>query len=162
MLKICTITAALLFSTSSVFAGNLGVSLDELLENIETSAKIEGGSLEIKKINCGENPMPGDATKKIISCSHSLRGDKLFITNSELSGKLLDISTQSWPEAEAGKMIGWIASALNNKDANSHSSDAAKLVAEAKKSNIGSGNIGKGGFIAMLMGNAYMISVSAP
>jgi len=162
MLKIFTLTTSLLLFTSSALAGNLGVSLDELLTNIENSAKKDGGSLEIKKINCAENPMPGDATIKIMSCSHSLRGDKIFITNAELSGELLDISTQSWSEADAGKMIGWIAAAVSKKDANSHNSDATKLVAEAKKSNVGSGAIGKGSFIAMLMGNAYMISVSAP
>ena len=162
MLKICTIATTIILSTSSVFAGNLGISLDELLNNIEKSAKTDGGSLEIKKINCAENPMPGDASKKIVSCSHSLRGDKIFITNAELSGKLLDISTQSWSEADAGKMIGWIAAAVSKKDANSLNTDATKLVAEAKKSNVGSGEIGKGSFIAMLMGNAYLISVSAP
>ena len=47
--KIFTITIAIILSTSSVFSGNLGVSLDELLVNIENSAKNDGGSLEIKK-----------------------------------------------------------------------------------------------------------------
>lgn len=161
MLKIYTTALAALLYTTTSFAGDLGISLDELLSNIESSAKNEGNSLQIKKISCAENPMPSDVSKKIMSCSHSLRGDKIFITNAKLSGSLIDISTQSWPEAEAGKMISWIAAAVSKNNATSHNANATKLVAEAKKSNIGSGAIGKGGFVAMLMGNTYMISVTA-
>lgn len=162
MLKIYTITSATLLYATSSFAGDLGISLDELLNNIENSAINDGNTLQVKKISCVENPMPSDVSKKIMSCSHSLRGDKIFITNAKLSGSLLDISTQSWPEAEAGKMIGWIAAAVSKNNAASHNTSATKLIAEAKKSNIGSGAIGNGSFVAMLMGDAYMISVSAP
>ena len=143
-------------------ASNLGLSLDDLLTRLQASAKSDGVSLSIEKLFCGENPMPGDATKKIMSCSHTLGDGKMIITNTDPAGPLIDINTQRWSKDEAPKMVSWIAGAINNDDAAGHVEAAAKMITEAKASNIGAGTLGKGEFSVLSMGEDFVISVSLP
>lgn len=161
-IKVSVAIMSLMVSGSVAQASDLGVSVEELLGMLETSAAADGVGLEIKKVACAENPMPGDESKKIISCSHGLGDSRVLITNADPSGPLLDLATQMWPEGNAAAAVSWIAGALNGNGASDHSAVAAKLVAEAKAANLSSGVIGKGEFFIMSSGPNFMISVSVP
>lgn len=161
-MKVSAVIMSLMFCGGVAQASDLGVSVEELLGKLETSAAADGVSLEIQKVACAENPMPGDATRKIVSCSHGLGDSRVLITNADPSGPLLDIATQMWPEDSAAAAVSWIAGALNGNGAGDHSAVAAKLVSQAKAANLSSGVIGKGEFFIMSSGPNYMITVSVP
>ena len=51
-------------------AKDLGMDLETLLKGLSSHAAAANAPLKIKKVGCRENKKPGDASKKIMSCSH--------------------------------------------------------------------------------------------
>ena len=153
----------ILLATSPVYSADLGITLDTLLEKFKAEAASQQITLEIYKLNCAENPKPGDPSKKIISCSHGLGGRSLIITNADPSGPLHDIATQMWDggkNGDAAKVMAALAASLNGGNSSDYLDQTNAAVEKATTENVATLAVGSAEFIAMSIGKQLMITVS--
>ncbi|MEM7429874.1 MAG: hypothetical protein AAF441_27715 [Pseudomonadota bacterium] len=148
---------------SSANAADLGLNVETLLKGLTENAQTAGAPLKVKKVGCRENKKPGDATKKIMSCSHLVGAGKVLITNADPSGPLLDVSTQRWKAGADGpavQMMSWLAGTLTGTPAAGHTATANKAVETAITNRTSATTIGDYTFTLLDFGNSIMINVS--
>lgn len=144
-------------------AADLGLDLDLLLQRLDGAATASGATFKAAKLACAENPMPGNADQRIVSCTHSLGGGKMLITNAATEGPLIDIATQTWAGGEDGPavdMIAWLAAAANDAAPGDYRAPANALVSDATANDTATANLGKASFFVMAMGGELVIAVS--
>ncbi|MCD7058640.1 hypothetical protein [Pelagibacterium xiamenense] len=133
-------------------AQTLGLTTEQFIAGIEAASQTTGEPLSFQELACAENPMPGDATKTIVSCTFTLGGGRLFITNAEPDGPLLDISTQPWAGGEGGagsQMISFIAATINDADPSAFRADAESLIETVADNGDGSATMGQISFYVL-------------
>lgn len=148
------LTVGILLTTAPVQAQNLGLTIDQLIEQVGAASDAAGETLSFQEQRCVENPKPGDKTQTIISCLHRLGERRTLITNAEPEGPLLNISTAPWDGGEGSSgamMISWIASAINDSETSTWRDSADSLVntAAAAASGVGSATMGRVDFTVL-------------
>lgn len=163
-LAVASLAAAVLLSTMPAMAQNLGLSVDQLIEQLGSAAEVAGQPLEFRELSCIENEKPGSSDQKIVSCTHMLGNGRLLITNSEPDGPLLDIATQPWEGGENGAgamMIAWIAAAINDGEPDEYGPAANELAGAATSGGDGSATIGEVSFFVLDLGGDLTITAMA-
>ena len=157
--------AAMLVSLSATptQAGDLGIDLSTLLKGLNERAAAAGSAFKVRKIGCRENKKPGDASKKIVSCSHVLGPGKILITNADPAGPLLDVNTQRWEAGSNGpavNMMSWMAGVLTSTPSENHTASANQAVKKAQANKTSATDVDGFNFVMMDFGNSMVISVS--
>ena len=164
LVRAAALSACLLLAMAGpASAKDLGIDLKTLLEGLTQHAAAAGKPISVKKVGCRENPKPGDASKKIVSCSHLLGPGKVLITNADPSGPLLDINTQRWAAGADGpavEMTTWLSAVLSGQPPANHAAGANDAVKKALADKTSSTDIAGYAFNMMDFGNNMVISVS--
>lgn len=146
------LTVGVLLTTAPVQAQNLGLTIDQLIEQVSAASGAAGEALSFEEQRCVENPKPGDKTQTVISCLHRLGEGATLITNAEPEGPLLSISTRPWDGGEGSSgalMISWIASAINDSVPSDWRDSADSLVVTAVADGVGSATMGRVDFTVL-------------
>ncbi|KFB09021.1 hypothetical protein [Nitratireductor basaltis] len=142
----------------SAQAQNLGLTLDQYIAGFEAASKAAGDPLSAQQLSCMENAKPGDGAQKIVSCTFTLGGGRLLITNADPDGPLLDIATQPWPGETGAQIISWIAGAINEADPSTFSAAAEDLAEAVAAKGEGTATLGRSNFYVLDLGGNMTIT----
>jgi hypothetical protein len=145
-------TAANLLAIAPVQAQNLGLTADQLVEQITAASNTAGKTLRFEQHRCAENPKPGDNTQKVISCLYRLGERRTLITNAEPEGSLLNISTRPWDGGEGSSgalIISWIAATINGNEPVDWDEAADSLLKTAAADGVGGATMGRVDFTVL-------------
>lgn len=153
-----TALLAILFCPLSAQSQDLGLSVEQLIAEVEAASEASGDPLSAQKLSCAENAKPGNAAQNIVSCTFTLGGGRLLITNAKPEGQLLDIATQPWPGGTGARIISWIAGAINEADPSTYSAEAEDLAETVAAKGEGTATIGRSNFYVLDLGGNLTIT----